>query len=92
MDPKATVTMLLQGCKDPTPATLRRALNEWIGHGGFKPRIALHPACDLWMRGAKYATVVGAYRGGFSVNVEIAGETVGRRIYRLRMVDVLEAV
>jgi hypothetical protein len=91
MDPNATVRMLLDGCTDPTPAALRAALNGWIARGGFSPRVALHPACDFWMRGAKYATVVGAYRGGFKVRLEVGGQ-VGNGIRRVRTADVTEVL
>ena len=91
MDPVANARMLLEGCSDPSPTELRRALNDWISHGGFKPRIALHPACDFWMRGAKYATIVGAYRGGFRVNLEVGGQ-VGNGIRRVRLADVTEVL
>jgi hypothetical protein len=78
MDPNETCRLLIEGCADPSPAALRGALNEWIARGGFKPRVAIHPATDYFMMGAKYGTVVGAFRGGLRVELEVGGSTTGR--------------
>jgi len=41
----------------------------------FQPgqRVQLHPASDLWMRGARYGTVVRAGRQWVLVNLDMTG-------------------
>jgi len=37
---------------------VRYGLNEWIGKGGFRPRVQLSPATDAWMAGDRFGEVV----------------------------------
>lgn len=39
----------------------RRTFTGYDGHNySVGDRVELHPACDLWMRGARFGTVVGS--------------------------------
>lgn len=39
-------------------------------------RVELHPATDLWMRGARYGTVIRVGRTVLTINVDKLGRTV----------------
>lgn len=47
-------------------------------YGPFKrgQRVELHPATDLWMRGARFGTVEKIGRKWIHVNVDLLGRTV----------------
>lgn len=36
----------------------RHNLNDWLGRGGFRPRVELSPAMDAWMAGDRFGEVV----------------------------------
>ena len=36
----------------------RRALNEWLEKGGFRPRVAFAPHTHQWLSGIRYGEVV----------------------------------
>lgn len=41
-------------------------------------RVELHPATDLWMRGARYGTVVGIGRKVLRVSIDLLNDRVVR--------------
>ena len=89
MDPIANVAELIRATD--RKSELREALNEWLSRGGFAPRVAIHPANDFWMRGAKYGTVRGATHRGLRVQLEVGGQLLtGTKI--IPYADVLEVV
>lgn len=62
---------------------------EVVGHM-FKPgdRVQLHPATDMWMRGARYADVVRYSRRGLVlIRLDITGKTDWTRQENLTLVD-----
>jgi hypothetical protein len=70
----------------------RSALRGWLGHGGLAPRIAIHPACSWFMRGAKYGTVVGIGPTTVTVKLEVGGAPCNRAPVRIAMGNVLEVL
>jgi len=52
-------------------------------------RVQLHPATDLWMRGARYATILAVNDDG---SAKIRLDRLSDRTLRIRLVDLLEVV
>ena len=55
MDPIAVFNSWKSNGNDKVAA---KTYNAWIAKDGFPARVQLHPATDLWMRGARYGEVV----------------------------------
>lgn len=57
----------------------------FVGYDGngytIGDRVELHPGCDLWMRGARYGTVEGAFRGT-PANVGVRMDAFPNKILR----------
>ena len=47
-------------------------------------RVVLHPACDEWMQGDRYGTVIG-YGHAREYHNKASGETVIARPYRVKL-------
>ena len=62
----------------------RNGKRVFVGYDGSTyhvgDRVELHPACDCWMRGARYGTVTGKTK--FSDYVRVRLDVIPKRIFR----------
>lgn len=85
MDPVGCLREWLSCTDRYRKSELKVALNGWLYKCGYPPRVALHPATDLWMMGARYGTVVCVGRKYVQVRLDATG-----RVHKLAPTTIME--
>ena len=79
MDPMAIIDSIMES--GVITRQQRDDFNNWVGRGGYGPRIQSHPATDIWMRGYRFGYVTRL--GNKYVTVVLTGIGGDERTFKL---------